>query len=38
VRKGRGAQFSPAVVDAFFAAAARRGVELGFEEPASLAG
>ena len=38
VRKGRGTQFSPLVVDAFFAATARRGGELGFDEPASLAG
>ena len=38
VQKGRGTQFSPVVVDAFFAAAAQRGAELGFDEPVSLAG
>jgi len=38
IRKGRGTQFSPVVVDAFFAAAAHRGAELGLEEPVSLAG
>jgi putative nucleotidyltransferase with HDIG domain len=38
VRKGRGTQFSPVVVDAFFAAAAHRGGELGFDEPVLLVG
>jgi putative nucleotidyltransferase with HDIG domain len=38
VRKGRGTQFSPVVVDAFFAAAAHRGSELGFDEPVLRAG
>jgi len=32
VRAGRGTQFSPAVVDAFFAAAARRPAELGLSD------
>jgi hypothetical protein len=38
VRRGRGTQFAPVVVDAFFAAAAHRGGELGFDEPALLVG
>jgi HD-GYP domain-containing protein (c-di-GMP phosphodiesterase class II) len=38
VRKGRGTQFSPVIVDAFFAAAAHRGGELGFDEPVLLVG
>jgi len=32
VRAGRGTQFSPAVVDALFAAAARRPAELGLSD------
>jgi putative nucleotidyltransferase with HDIG domain len=35
---GRGAQFSPVVVDAFFAVAARRPAELGLEQPILRAG
>jgi putative nucleotidyltransferase with HDIG domain len=38
IRKGRGTQFSPVVVDAFFAAAAHRGADLGFDEPVLRAG
>jgi putative nucleotidyltransferase with HDIG domain len=38
IRKGRGTQFSPVVVDAFFSAAAHRGADLGFDEPVLRAG
>jgi putative nucleotidyltransferase with HDIG domain len=38
VRSGRGTQFSPVVVDAFFAAAARRPADVGLDEPALQAG
>jgi hypothetical protein len=38
VRKGRGAQFSPAVVAAFFAIAGLRPGELGLDERALRAG
>ena len=34
LRAGRGGQFAPQVVDAFFAAAARRPADLGLHEPA----
>jgi putative nucleotidyltransferase with HDIG domain len=34
LRAGRGSQFAPQVVDAFFAVVARRPAELGFDEPA----
>lgn len=37
VRNGRGTQFIPAVVDAFFAVANRRPEELWIDEPESLA-
>ena len=35
---GRGTQFAPAVVDAFFAIAARRPAEVGLDEPIQRAG
>jgi HD-GYP domain-containing protein (c-di-GMP phosphodiesterase class II) len=33
IRNGRGTQFAPVVVDAFFAAAARRPADFGLESP-----
>ena len=33
IRNGRGTQFAPEVVDAFFAAAARRPAEFGLDSP-----
>jgi putative nucleotidyltransferase with HDIG domain len=38
IRAGRGTQFAPVVVDAFFAAAARRPADFGLDEPALQAG
>ena len=35
---GHGTQFAPAVVDAFFAIAARRPTEVGLDEPIQRAG